>query len=408
MKILLANKYFYLKGGAENSFFETARLLQERGHKISFFSMRGPHNYPSSYEKYFVSNVDYEREGLINKLNVSLKLLYSFEARKKIESLLLEENPDIAHLNLIYHQISPSVIHSLKKFKVPIIMSLRDYKLICGSYKMMRGNSACEACKNKKYFQCFLNKCVKGSMGKSLLNTMEMYLHHSFMKIYDEISVFISPSRFLKRKMEEMGFKGDIVYLPNFVDLDNFLPSYGCEEKSIIYFGRLSSEKGLFTLLEAVKLIPQIRLKIVGDGPLRTDLEALIEKERLKHVKCYGYLTGENLKREIHASSAVVLPSEWYENNPRSIIEGFALGKPAIGARIGGIPELVIDHRTGFTFEPGNARDLRDKILTLTKDPRMSMEFGRNAREFAKENLNAEIHYQKLMQVYKMAWEKER
>lgn len=407
MKILLANKYFYIKGGAENSFFKTAELLEKKGHGISYFSMEHPNNFPTPYSEFFISNVDYEKKGLGNKIDVSLKLLYSLEAREKIESLLSKEKPDVAHLNVIYHQISPSIIHSLKKYKIPIVMSLRDYKLACASYTMMARGSACEACKNGRYFQCFLRKCVKGSWDKSLLNTFEMYLHHSMLKLYDKIDIFISPSRFLKKKMGEMGFKGRIAYLPNFVNLDDFCPDYSWEGKSIIYFGRLSGEKGLFTLFEALKDLPKIKLKIVGEGPISEGLKSLAERKNMNNVKFYGYLNGARLQEEVRKSMFVVLPSEWYENNPRSIIEGFALGKPAVGARIGGIPELVIDDLTGLTFESGNPEDLKEKILSLANNPQNVMRFGKNAREFAEKNLNQEIHYQKLMNIYKYAMDKE-
>ncbi len=408
MKILLANKYFYKRGGAENSFFETARLLKEKGHEVVFFSMKHPDNMPSEYEKHFVDYVDYEKKGFLNKMDVSMKLLYSFEASKKLEKLLEAEKPDIAHLNVIYHQISPSIIHTLKKFNIPIVMSLRDYKIICASYTMVNNNSYCEACKNSRYFECLLKKCVKNSWEKSLLNTIEMYLHHSLLKIYDKVDTFISPSKFLKEKVAEMGFKGHVEYLPNFVDLNSFHPDYGCKDKSIIYFGRLSSEKGLFTLIDAIKRLPKILLKIVGDGPIREDLETAIQKNNLSNVKSLGYLTGNSLKQEISRSEAVVVPSEWYENNPRSVIEGFALGKPAIGARIGGIPELVIDNKTGLSFESGNSEDLKDKIRVLTDDPAKAEQYGKNARKFAEENLNQETHYHKLIEIYKEAIKKHR
>jgi len=403
MKILLANKYFYLKGGAENSFFETARLLKEKGHEISFFSMKHLNNIPSPYEKFFTPNVDYDKPGFWNKIDVSAKLLYSFEARRKVERLLKREQPQVAHLNVIYHQISPSIIHSLRRYKIPIVMSLRDYKLVCASYAMVAQNTACDACKDSKYFQCYLKKCVKDSKGKSLLNAFEMYLHHKILKIYDKIHTFISPSRFLKNKFLEMGFKGNIVYLPNFVDLKTFQPNYGYEENSIIYFGRISKEKGIFTLIEAVKSLPQVKLKIVGQGPVLEDLKAKVKKDNQNNVVFYGYLNGFRLKEEVSKSMFVVLPSEWYENNPRSIIEGFALGKPAVGARIGGIPELVIDNVTGLTFESGNSLDLRGKILSLINDPDKVSLLGRNARKFAQENLNQETHYQKLIQIYHQA-----
>lgn len=400
MKILLANKYFYLKGGADCVFLDSAKLLSNKGHKVIFFSMHHPKNLYSAYEKYFVSNVDYEKGGIKNKIDSTIKLLYSFEAKRKAEELIKEEKPDVAHLHNIYHQISPSIIHALKKFKVPIVMTLHDYKMVCPSYSMLSDGKICESCNNGKYYHCFSKKCVKDSKAKSLLNTIEMYLHHKILHIYDMIDVFISPSMFLKAKLEEMGFKGKVVHLPNFVNLEDYEPQYDWQENSIVYFGRLSKEKGLFTLIESMKGL-NIKLKIIGEGPLKESLESRVRSCGLENIKFTGYKGGDELKDEIRKAMFIILPSEWYENNPRSIIEGFALGKPAIGARIGGIPELVKDNETGLTFEPWNADDLKRKILQLLENPSEISRMGKIARKMVDEEFNPEIHYEKLMKIYK-------
>jgi len=200
-------------------------------------------------------------------------------------------------------------------------------------------------------------------------------------------------------KLKEMGFHGQIIYLPNFVDIEIVQPSYEWEEESIVYVGRLSYEKGLETLMDAVKGV-SIKLKIIGDGPIRKELVEWVKKEGIGNVDFLGYMKGKQLYKEIKKSKAVVIPSEWYENNPRSVIEAFALGKPVIGARIGGIPELVKDNETGLTFEPGNAKDLKEKIKELLGNSSLLKKMGGNARRFVETELNPEKHYQKLMEIY--------
>ena len=405
MKILFVNKFFFPHGGAEVSLFETEKILRDKGHKVVNFSMKHPMNFSSDFDKYFVSYIDYEKEGIKNEIKASFRLLYSFEAKRKIERLIRDEKPDIVHLNNIYHQISPSIIHSVKKFKIPLVMSLRDYKLICASYHMLHDGNVCEACSNGKYYNCFFKKCVKNSRIKSLLNTIEMYLHHNILHIYDLIDVFISPSKFLKTKIEENGFKGKIYYLPNFVITSSFKPKYDWQENSIVYFGTLTKQKGLFTLIEAVKDL-NVKLKIIGEGPLHDALINKVAVERLRNIVFLGYMNAENLAKEIYKSKFVVLPSEWYENNPRTIIESFALGKPVIGSRIGGIPELIKDNLTGLTFNTGNADDLRSGIEYLLKNQHKISNFGIRARKFIEENLNEEKHYEKLMEIYSNAIDK--
>ncbi len=399
MKILLVNKFFYLKGGSERVFLEEADLLKRNGHQVVFFSMFDKRNLSCPQSKYFINHIDYETPVKNIKQKI-LKMLYSFEAKEKIEELLNDYQIDIAHLHNIYHQISPSILDVFVKYKIPTVMTLHDYKLVCPSYSMLAHGKPCEECRNGKYFWCLLKKCTKGSYAKSLLNVVEMYLHHEIIHIYDKIDVFISPSIFLKRKLKEMGFKKEIVYLPNFVNAKDYLPKYSFNEKIICYFGRLSEEKGLFTLLNAVKGI-DIKLKIIGDGPIRKDLEERVRKENLENVSFLGYKSGYELKEEVRNSMAVVLPSEWYENNPTAVLEAFALGKPLLGGRLGGIPELVKDGKTGLTFEPGNSGDLRSKIESLLENPKQIAEMGKKARKFVEESFNPEKHYIQVIEVYK-------
>jgi len=406
MRIILVNKFLYPKGGDAISTLATGKLLSEKGHEVFFWGMKHPMNPQYTDAEYFVDNIDYEGNlSRKQKISNALKILYSFEAKKKIEKVIKRIKPDVVHLNNFAHQISPSILDVLKKYGIPPIMTMRDYKIVCPSYSMLQDGKPCERCKNGKYYWCFLSKCTKNSYSKSMINVVEMYLHHRIMNIYDSIDVFISPSKFLKEKLKEMGFKHKIEYLPNFIYPEEFIPQYENKEKSICYFGRLSYEKGIATLIKAMKGL-DIKLKIIGDGPLKDSLKLKVKSDGMENVNFLGYKTGDELKNAIRNSMAVVLPSECYENNPRTVLEAFALGKPVIGARIGGIPELVKDGETGYTFEAGNVEDLRSKILMLTMAPNKIVQMGKNARRFVEEYFNSEKHYQELMKIYQMAIEK--
>lgn len=406
MKILLINKFLYPKGGDAISTLATGNLLETKGHKVLYWGMQHPSNSSYSTSSYFVSYVDLnESTSVCQKLKTTARILYSFGAKRKIESLIKIERPDIVHLNNFAHQISPSILEAFKKYKIPSVMTMRDYKLVCPSYSMLSGGSPCEKCKNGRYYWCFLKRCTKDSYPKSLLNVIEMYLHHKILHIYDLVNTFISPSIFLKEKLREMGFEKEIVYLPNFIDTKDYSPQYNSDDKTICYFGRLSPEKGLFTLIDATKRL-DARLEIIGDGPLRNSLEKKVRNEKISNTIFLGYKSGEELKEDIKKSMAVILPSEWYENSPRTVLEAFAMGKPVIGSRIAGIPELVREGETGFTFEPGDAEDLGDKIEYLTENPDEISEMGRNARRFVEKELNPEKHYKQLMKIYQIAMEK--
>lgn len=408
MNILHINKFHYLRGGSEVVYFGTANLLEHHGHKSLFFSMHYPENLPCETSNYFMPYVDLvSSNGMISQLKTAGRIIYSLEAKKRLSDLLNKYHIDIAHLHNIHHQISPSILHELKKRNIPVVMTLHDYKMICASYSMLANDKPCEACYGGRYLNAFKNKCVKESISKSALATLEMYLHHKVFDIYSNVDVFISPSLFLKNKLKEMGFKKEIIHLPNFIDAKEFEAIKNENDKgkghSIVYFGRLSSEKGLWTLLKAAKSLNGTEVKIIGDGPIRKELEEKVKKEGIDNIIFLGYMKGEQLYKEIIKSKAVVLPSECYENNPISVLEAFVLGRPVIGSRIGGIPELVRDKKTGLTFEPGNAEDLSEKIKALLADSSLLIKMGENAQRFVETELNPEKHYQKLMEIYQMA-----
>jgi len=400
MRVLLINKFLYPKGGDAISTLATGRLLSKKGHEVYFWGMDHPHNPDYPQKEYFVSYVDYNKpQRTLDQLKAAINILYSFEAKNKFETIINKIQPDIVHLNNFAHQISPSILHVLRKNKIPAVMTMRDYKMVCASYSMLVNGKPCEKCKDGKYYHCFLQRCTKGSAFKSAVNTLEMYLHHKILHIYDGINIYISPSNFLKSKVEEMGFKHEVVYLPNFVDIDTFHPSYESQEESIVYIGRLSHEKGIETLMEAVKGI-DVKLKIIGDGPLTESLLNKSKNDKIRNIEFMGYKKGEDLQNEIKKSIFMIIPSECYENNPRTVIEAFALGKPVVGARIGGIPELVRDGETGITFEAWNVNDLRDKIQLMLQNRGRLQEMGKKAREFVEKEMNPETHYEKLIKIY--------
>ena len=403
MNVLLINKFFYPKGGAEKSFFDTASLLREAGHGVSFFSMSHPLNLESPDSRFFVSTVDYDAPGpLFRKIRGAARLLYSTEARKKLSERLRSTKPDVVHLHNIHHQISPSILPLLKESRIPVVMTLHDYKMVCPVYTLFQNGRICEKCGHGKYLHCLTGRCAKSSYAKSCLNMLEMFLHRTVLRLYSLIDVCISPSLFLKNKLEELGFPGPIVHLPNFIQSRAFESIPGGTEGRILYFGRLSPEKGLRTLLDAAGT-SRLAWVIVGDGPEKNRLAKAIRDRALTNVSLLGYKPVEALREEIRNSMFTVLPSIWYENQPYSVMESFALGKPVIASAIGGIPELVRDGRTGWTFRPGDSADLAEKAARLAGNPERIREMGREARRLVESDFSPADHYRKLMGIYGMA-----
>ncbi len=408
MRILLVNKYFYRKGGAETYFFALAEGLRALGHDVAFFSMQHPNNEPSYWSKYFVSEKDYVGDiSAFKKVQEASTLIYSFEAKRKFEALLEEFKPDVIHMNNVHRQLTLSILDApyLKKHHVPVVYTAHDYILLCPAYTMVNGRGeVCDACLDKHFIHATKNVCVKGSRIKSALATMEaefLKFHHA----YSKIDLIIAPSQFMKSKLDEGGFAGKTVAMQNFLtdsqmamgarvaNTHKFEDAQAGARPYFLFFGRLSKEKGILTLVRAflqaaglvggnadaqsddqsAQVLPVTwDLHIVGDGPERCAIEQLIASagpQAASRIHLLGYKSGEELQREVGNARFSVLSSEWRENMPYSGLESLAAQTPIIGARIGGIPELVEEDRTGFTFESGNVSDLAE---TLVKASRVS------------------------------------
>lgn len=400
MKICLINKFHTVKGGSETYYFGLGELLQKQGHKVIYFSMKDEKNRPCDQQKYFVENVDFNAKmGKLQTVKTALKMLYSFEAKKKFEQLLRDEKPDIVHLNIFQSQLTGSIVDAAKKHNIPIVYTAHDLKSVCPNYQMLNHGRICEKCLNGKYANCFKTGCMKDSKAKSLLATMEAEVY-KFKKIYQKMDLVITPSNFYKKKLEE----AQIVKCP-VIHMTNFLPEetrYQCGAVNgdyFLYFGRLSREKGIMTLVRAyAKAKINKPLCIVGTGSLKEQIEQLIaEKGLQKRVKLLGFKTGQELKDIVEGALCVCLPSEWYENGPYSIMEAQAAGRPVIVSSNGGLPELVVDGVTGYITKPKDVDSLAEKLELCEKKKDWDVEY---IVQWAKEKYNPERYVCELEQEY--------
>jgi glycosyltransferase involved in cell wall biosynthesis len=402
MKILLVNKYLYPKGGDAIYTIQLQRLLEKNGHEVWLWGMKHPENPDYPLEKYFVNRIDYDSSlSILKKIRNGLNVLYSFEAKKKIKRVLEICKPDIVHLNNIAHQLTPSIIDAVRMKRIPMIMTMHDYKTVCPIYTLFRKNKPCELCRGRRFFFCAITKCSKNSYIKSIISTIEMYLHHSILHIYENVNCFIGASNFLVQKVREMGQRSDCTQIPCFIDLAEY-PDYSgmSKDNTIVYMGRLSAEKGLSTLIEAVQGL-DIHLNLIGEGPMRPALEKQVESSGLgSQVTFMGYVSRKDAMEEVKKAMCCVYPSEWYETFSLATIEAFALGVPVISSRIGALPELVRDGVTGLTFRPGDADELREKLLWLRNHPERAGQMGKIGRGLVERNYSSEVQYPRLIEVY--------
>jgi len=399
MKILMINNYHFRKGGADAVYFNTAELLKQYGHEVYYFSAKSAESIPCETDKYFTTSHDYRKLSIGNKLSAIPSFIYNKEAYNKLLQLLDEIKPDIAHIHLFMGGLTSSVLKALEKKKIPVVHSVHDYRLICPAYLFIDGkNEVCEKCIDKFYLRCTIKKCSENKIGQSAILTMDAYFRKYITKPVNLIDRFIFVSRFINNKHIEFDsgykIKGSMLY--NFKpDLKSIVPTT-VKGKYFLYFGRISREKGVQTLFES-SLKAGISLKIVGTGPIA---EQLIN-QNFRNVEFLGFKSGDELWSLIQSASFIVVPSEWYENNPLTIIEAYAFGKPVIGSRIGGIPEIIDDNKTGYLFYPGNTSELEEVLkradnLSETEYQVMSA----NARALAEKLFNPDTHYNELMRIY--------
>lgn len=392
MKILLANKFYYRRGGDCIYMLNLEQLLKAHGHEVAVFAMDYPKNMETPWKKYFPKNM--------SKLMAFTRPFGSYEVKVKFRKLLDDFKPDVVHLNNIHTQLSPVMAELAHQRGIKVVWTLHDYKLLCPRYDCLKnGHTICETCFNGDKRACLVNKCMKGSKLASFIGYKEV-MAWTRERLETCTDVFICPSQFMADKMVQGGFsKSKMRTLCNFIDVEkckfsatssteghgNF--SMPKKEDYYCFIGRLSHEKGAKTLIEAAKQLPY-KLIVIGGGLLMDELKAIAGD----NIEFVGFKQWDEIKQLVGKARFSVIPSEWYENNPLSVIEAQCLGTPVLGARIGGIPEL-----TEYTFSSGNIADLREKIEKIWNAP---FDYKKIASE-SRARYDAENYYRQIMKIYK-------
>lgn len=385
MKILIVNKFLYPNGGSETYIFGLGKQLMDMGHEVEYFGMEHRGRIVGNRVNSYTSDMDFHT-GKLQKLLYPFKIIYSFEARKKIRAVLQDFKPDVVHLNNINFQLTPSIIYEIKKFKpVKIVYTAHDYQWVCPNHMMMipANGEICFKCKGGKFGECTKNRCIHNSRIKSILGSVEAF-YYKWRKTYGLVDVIICPSEFMKKQLDT-----NPVLAKKTVVMHNFMPETKQNEddkeweqlssklpnRYVLYFGRFSKEKGVETLLNVCRKTLQINYVFAGTGPLEAELN------KLSNVTNVGFVNGIALHRLVEQAQFSIYPSQWYENCPFSVMESQVYGTPVIASNIGGIPELVEDGTTGELFEPGNQKQLEEKILRLWEQEELCSQYRENCKK---------------------------
>lgn len=407
MKILLVNYRYFISGGPEKYMFNIKKLLEDNGHEVIPFSIHSDKNEHSDYSRYFVEPIGGRDVVYFDEVKKTPKSIwqmlsrscYSIEVEKAIQREITDVRPDLVYIIHFVNKLSPSVIRGAKKMGVPVVLRLSDYFLLCPRFDFLCQKKICEDCLTKGYSSCIKKRCVKGSFFASFVRVLSMKIHQ-LIRVYDDVDMFITPSEFLKKKLVENGFpKEKIVCIPTFTASKTEVGqpqvgSYG------LYFGRITEEKGVETVVKAYEKMPDRYVKIMGDDSTEeaVRLKQYVADHNLKNIEFLGFKSGAELESIIKGAKFTLIPSIWYDNLPNTALESFQYSKPVIASDIGSLPELVVDGVNGYLFDPYSPDALAEKIQQL--DDENVKILGAASRTRLEEKFAPKTHYDALMNVF--------
>ncbi len=414
MRILLCNKYFFLNGGVERYIQGIMEALPQRGHEVIPFSVAYAGNWPSDYAEFFLPPPGPADARFFKDIKPSPRSLvlhaersiYSFAARRCLDRLLEHVGgADVGYLLNIYNYMSPSVVHSFRKRNIPVVVNFGDYHTLCANYTFLRDNKPCILCRRGAYYNGVIHKCVKNSLSASVLRVFSMYVQ-KWLRLYQSADAFVVPCNFMREQLTAGGFDPERIH----VNLWPAIPSMPLEntadtpkEDFVLFFGRISREKGLDVLVEAwQRLRPRQKLVLAGrsyDG-CEDELRAMILPDMHERIVFPGFLQGQDLARSIAAAQLSVVPSRWYDNAPLSIYESYLQGTPVLAANIGGIPEQVRPGVTGDLFTPEDPDDLALALERLLAAPEELERMGREAKIYALNDVSMDRHLDDLLLLF--------
>lgn len=402
MKIIQANKFYTLKGGAERYMLELSDWLETQGHTTIPFAMQHPDNRETPYSDRFVSFVQTEpvRSNPWQAARTVGRMFYSLEARRKLATLIAQEKPDLAHIHNIYTQISPSILDTLKDQRVPVVMTVHDHHLISPQYNIWATGCG-EDYRNVGILKGTLARYHKNSAVASFIQTA-VYKFHRWLRIYEKnVDLFVCPSQYMKRQLIVCGFPQEKIRVNHYgIDPHSIEPRYD-HDNYFLFVGRLSEEKGIETIVRAAKLIPDILFKIVGRGPEMERLHRLADE--LANVEFLGFRTGGELANLYRGAMAALLPSRVHENFPLTILESMTAGKPVIASHVGGVSEIVDDRVNGLLVNPVDLNGWVEAITRLAYDEELRLSMARAARLTIERRFELGNHYSRLMAIYQEA-----
>jgi glycosyltransferase involved in cell wall biosynthesis len=405
MKVLQINNSEAIIGGSERVYHLTSELLARNGHQVCSLSC-GDAAVGDYKRAYLLPRNGYYGSSPLATLHNSARFVHRSEAARLLEDIVQRERPDIAHLHIFYGQLSSAILPVLRRYGIPTVMSVHEYRMLCPTSTLFRsGPGVCEACASGRRWRAVRNACNRGSRAASALSALECYWRDALYPYAEYIDQFVMVSEFCRKKhlqyQPALGDRSCTIY--NFIDAKPIADvAEAARGAHFLYAGRLSPEKGVAELLAAVASTPGIALRVAGAGSQEGELRQ--SYARTPNIEFLGKLSRDALAEQMRAARYCVVPSIWYENNPMSVLESFAEGTPVLGSDIGGIPELVSDGVTGLLFAPDAPRSLRDALVRAAAVPEaVHRDMRERCRTLVVERHAPRVHLDALLAAYESA-----
>ncbi|MGO9327472.1 MAG: glycosyltransferase family 4 protein [Steroidobacteraceae bacterium] len=385
MKVLLVhNKYrTSAPSGEDIAVANERRMLESRGVEVIAFER---------------CNDDLDDSSLMAKAAVALNTVWSRRSRAELTMVLREVRPDIAHVHNTFSVISPSVYGACRAAGVPVVQTLHNFRFFCPGALFLRDGKPCEACVEKNLLQSIRYRCYRNSVAATATLATMLSVHRAIGTYDRDIDRYIALTQFARGKFANAGIAdAKLVVKPNFIPNPPD-PGHG-EGRYVVFVGRLTEGKGVETLIDAWRDLGSVKLRIVGDGNLRVQLEARAKREGL-NIEFTGKQDRAAVLEAISNATFLIMPSVWYETFGLVVAEAFACGTPVLVSRIGSLDELVQEGTTGAKFTPGDPRDLANAVRTMLGDEARLQRMRIGARSFFDAHLTEEKNYSQLMTIY--------
>ena len=384
MRILIIHNYYQSRGGEDESVDQEVALLRKTGHEVYLYSRH---------------NNEIKNFSLPRRCLLFLEPTWSQRTFREIKRVIKKFVPDVVHVHNFFPLISPSVFYACSEMRVPVIHTLRNYRLLCHTGLLFRKNRICEECVDCSIWHGLIHRCYHNSYLQTASISLMLSAHRLMHTWQNKVSLFVASTEFSRAKFVKAGIpEKRIIVRPNYLLND---PGIGAEKRDgALFIGRLSHEKGLELLLNAWKELPDLPLTITGDGPLRPWMENFISRNNIKQIHIAGFLPADSVFKKLKKALFLVMPSTCYETFGRVIIEAYACGTPVLASRLGAMAELVQEDKTGLLFKAGGAADLAKQVRHALNNIDNLYKWGRAGRNLFEEKYSGEIAYQRLMDIY--------